>query len=431
MFKKIVFCFFAFLLAACNQIMPQTIWQTPSSSTGGWNNIPFEVEDYTLESDSFSSDAFKVAMLLPLSGKASTFGKGLQNAAMMALEDTGNQKLEVRFYDTKSSPDGALAALSSALSADAELILGPLMSEEVSAISYQAKHKNVPVISFSTAPHILGSGIYTLGLLSDEQVDRIVSYAASKGRSKIAVVVPDSNAGLNIAKSALQSAAANNMSVTKIGFYEPSTLEFSELVQKMTAGKDFDVVLIAETGSRLKAISGTFGYYDVSYPNVLFVGTSVWENTNLNKETTLFNGIYPTISRVHGEYFNKKYKDLFGETPNTLYTYAYDSIALASALSKHGSQSLYSAITNPDGYIGINGSFRLFDDGTNEHNLDIVEITPQGLKTVSTAPKTFAARKPRSNVSQINMPQIYGKPLEAVQSKLFYEPATPSYFNIF
>ena len=431
MFKKIVFCFFAFLLAACNQIMPQTIWQTPSSSTGGWNNIPFEVEDYTLESDSFSSDAFKVAMLLPLSGKASTFGKGLQNAAMMALEDTGNQKLEVRFYDTKSSPDGALAALSSALSADAELILGPLMSEEVSAISYQAKHKNVPVISFSTAPHILGNGIYTLGLLSDEQVDRIVSYAASKGRSKIAVVVPDSNAGLNIAKSALQSAAANNMSVTKIGFYEPSTLEFSELVQKMTAEKDFDVVLIAETGSRLKAISGTFGYYDVSYPNVLFVGTSVWENTNLNKETTLFNGIYPTISRVHGEYFNKKYKDLFGETPNTLYTYAYDSIALASALSKHGSQSLYSAITNPDGYIGINGSFRLFDDGTNEHNLDIVEITPQGLKTVSTAPKTFAARKPRSNVSQINMPQIYGKPLEAVQSKLFYEPVTPSYFNIF
>ena len=431
MFKKIVFCFFAFLLAACNQIMPQTIWQTPSSSTGGWNNIPYEVEDYTLESDSFSSDAFKVAMLLPLSGKASTFGKGLQNAAMMALEDTGNQKLEVRFYDTKSSPDGALAALSSALSADAELILGPLMSEEVSAISYQAKHKNVPVISFSTAPHILGGGIYTLGLLSDEQVDRIVSYAASKGRSKIAVVVPDSNAGLNIAKSALQSAAANNMSVTKIGFYEPSTLEFSELVQKMTAEKDFDVVLIAETGSRLKAISGTFGYYDVSYPNVLFVGTSVWENTNLNKETTLFNGIYPTISRVHGEYFNKKYKDLFGETPNTLYTYAYDSIALASALSKHGSQSLYSAITNPDGYIGINGSFRLFDDGTNEHNLDIVEITPQGLKTVSMAPKTFAARKPRSNVSQINMPQIYGKPLEAVQSKLFYEPATPSYFNIF
>ena len=55
----------------------------------------------------------------------------------------------------------------------------------------------------------------------------------------------------------------------------------------MAQDKNFDTLLIAETGNRLKAISGTFGYYDVAYPDVLFIGTSVWSNTNLNKETTL------------------------------------------------------------------------------------------------------------------------------------------------
>lgn len=429
MLKKIGLCFLFFALAACSQIFPsQKQTQTPS-----WY-LPqnaFDISDFQTPIESFSADSFKVAMLLPLTGKASTFGKGLQNAAMMALEDTNNPSLEVRFFDTKSSPQGALAAFETAVGNKAQLILGPLMSEEVSAISHQARSKSVPVISFSTSPNVLGNGIYTLGLLSDEQIDRIISYAVQKGRSRIALIAPDSAAGLNIAKSAMNAAANAGAVVTKIGFYEPSTLEFSELVQQINRNKDFDTVLIAETGSRLKAIAGTFGYYDVAYPKVLFIGTSVWNNTNLNKETTLYKGVYPMISRVHEGYFNKKYKDLFGETPNTLYSYAYDSIALASALSKESQRDLYQAITNPDGYIGINGSFRLFDDGTNEHNLDIVEVNDTGLQTVDSAAKTFAPRAYKSNFGLNMRPEIYGKSPEEVYSKMYTPQPTSSYFNIF
>ena len=230
----------------------------------------------------------------------------------MALEDTNNPNMQVRFYDTKSSSEGASNAFSDALNNDAQIVFGPLMSEEVSAISYHAKSKGIPVISFSTSANVLGNGIYTLGLLTDEQIKRIVSYIAKQNRSKIAMVVPDSPVGLNLAKTAVQTAANNGISVTKIGFYEPSTLEFSDLVQKMIENQNFDTVLIAETGNRLKAISATFGYFDIAYPDVLFAGTSIWENTNLSKETTLYKAVYPTISRVHNEYFEKKYKDLFG-----------------------------------------------------------------------------------------------------------------------
>lgn len=428
MFKKILLCFFAFLLTACEQILPSTVYR-PSTQGPRLSYSPFEISDY--QTDSFSSTSFKVAMLLPLSGKASTYGKGLQNAAMMAIEDTNNPNLEVRFYDTKSSPDGAIAALSSAISAKAELILGPLMSDEVSAISGKAQSKNIPVISFSTSPNILGNGIYTLGLLSDEQVERIVSYASSKGRHKMAVIVPDSPAGLNIVKSALNSASNNQISVTKIGFYEPSTLEFSELIQQMAQDIDFDSVLIAETGSRLKAIAGTFGYYDVAYPDVLFLGTCLWENTNLSKETTLFNAVYTSVSRVYSDYFDKKYKDLFGETPNKLYTYAYDSVALASALSKSKSDNLYALITNPDGYIGMNGSFRLFADGTNEHNLDVLQITTNGIKTVNSAPKKFTSPKIKTNTRPLTLPEIYGKSADEVYQKLYQPQSISRYWNVF
>jgi len=427
-FKKISFAILFFILAACTQ---KTFEQRSVQYTYPKGYAPYDIDISDYEDRGLEKDSFKVAMLLPLSGKASTFGSGLQNAAMMALEDTHNKKLQVRFYDTKSSAQGAAAALETAINNNAELILGPLMFEEVSAVSAMAQNKHLPLISFSTSPQVLGGGIYTLGLLSDEQIRRIVSYAAQQGRKRIALVAPDTDAGLNVAKSVYTAATENGMTLTKIGFFEPSTLEFSELVQQMTKTKDFDTILIAETGNRLKAIAGTFGYYDISYPGTLFVGTSVWENTNLTKETTLFNAVYPVISRVHQDYFNKKYKDLFGENPNPLYAYAYDGVALASALSAKRGGDLYTAIEDQDGYIGINGVFRLFADGTNEHALDITEVSASGLKVVDAAPKSFGMRPLKTNYVSDFRPEIYGKDAAIVYGRLFPVQSMPSYFNMF
>lgn len=405
------------ILVSCGQIAPLG---RNSKSPSYWSYRTRPIDDYSFNMPTDEiSNGFKVAMLLPLSGKASSVGQGLQNAAMMALEDTKNSHLEVRFYDTKSSPEGALSALDEALKNHTQMILGPLLSEEVSAISDKAGSYGVPVISFSTSPQVLKKGVYTLGLLASEQIRSIISYAAEKGRKQIAVVVPDSSAGLNIAREAVYAAANQHIAVTTIAFYEPSTLEFSNLVQEINKAGNFDTVLIAETGSRLKAIAGTFGYYDVAYPDVLFIGTSVWENTNLTKETTLYNAVYPTISRVHMDYFNQKYKDLFGQKPNSLYAYAYDGVALASALSSKGEDNLYQYILDPDGYIGINGSFRLFEDGTNEHNLDIVEVASGEIKTVRHAPTRFETSRTQLYSTPSVYPQIIGKNQDVVYSQIF------------
>ena len=53
-------------------------------------------------------------------------------------------------------------------------------------------------------------------MLTGEQVDRAVSYAAAQGRSKLALLVPDNNSGLNIVKAALMSSVAKDMSLDEI-----------------------------------------------------------------------------------------------------------------------------------------------------------------------------------------------------------------------
>ena len=456
--KYFVFVLFV-ILAGCRS--------ADIATQGGYDDMSTDYSEVNLGGRS----NFRVGVLLPLSGSAAKQGQGLKNATMMALDDVRNPNLILQYYDTKSTPEGARVAIENALNQQSDLILGPLMSSEVKAISNQAIDKGVPVIAFSTNTDVLQSNIYTLGLLIDEQIGRVMSFAVAKGRSKFALLVPDNSTGIAVAKAAVKFAQRNNVQVVRIGFYPPDTTDFSDVLKKMTdyparvarlqkirtsmaaksargdanAAKvlkrlapldtlgdvDFDAVIIPEYGPRLKSAASMFGYYDVFSPKVKFLGTSIWENTSLNKETTLFGSWYPAMSRSHSAYFSNKYNDYFGERPSTLYSFAYDGVALASALSKQDKDNLTEAITDPDGYIGINGVFRLYMDGRNEHSLDIVEVRSTGDVVVDAAPKRFEtsimadSSKPLEIDSLYRAPLIFGKDRTTAQTLIYGHPLSP------
>ena len=377
-----------------------------------------EMTDYS-QVDLGNAGSFRVAMLLPLSGNAASTGQSMKNAAMMAIGDINNNNLVVQFYDTKGTGSGARVALENALNAGCDMILGPLTSEEVAAVSPEAKNKNIPVVSFSTAPNVLQSGIYSLGLLNQNQINRIIEYAAAHGRSRIAAVLPNNQSGENMYRSLLKAAQDNGVSVVKVGFYTPSSMDFTGLVTQMkSGGVDFDALLIPETGNRLKAISSMFSYYDVAAPEVLFMGTSVWDNSALNKETELYGAAYPVISLKNQSRFAEKFRDLFGERPSGLSIFPYDAVALASVVARQGG-NIYEQILRPEGYTGMSGSFRIFADGTNEHGMDIVKVSSGGKYVVEYAPSQFhgyPAQNTNQTAGYADMPQIFGKSAAELQN---------------
>lgn len=467
-FKKFSLLFMCLGLFACST--------TSSLSTGGSDASSTDISELNLGN---GNDNFRVGVILPLSGEASRFGKGLKNATMLALEDTKNPKMVLQFYDTKSTDSGARTAIENALNQQAKVIIGPLKSSSVRAISDAAKSRNVPVIAFSTSEEVLQPEIYTLGLLIDEQVNRIVTYAVQQGRSRLALLLPDNATGIAVARAAAKAARQNNIRITRIAFYPPNTSDFSEILKKMTdygtrqvrtqglmanlkaraaqgdeeaaanlrqlssrgaiGGVDFDMVLIPESGAKLKSAVAMFGYYDVFSPEVKFLGTSIWENSKLNNETTIVGGWYPALSRNHSNYFANKYAYVYGEKPNSLYSLAYDAVALSNALANNEGGNLTETITNTDGYVGINGVFRLFENGYNQHSLDIMEVRKSGDVAVDSAPKRFDnndyAAKVIDNSSDGNfeMPIIIGKDSGVVQSLIFSKPsvAQESYYPIF
>lgn len=415
--KKSLTLVILLVLASCKSII------VPIDQVG-------KMETPEVSSSVFSADAFRVAVLLPLSGDAQKHGEGLKNAALMAYEDMNNPNLILQFYDTKGTPEGARVAAEMAISQKAKMIVGPLKSSSVSAISNQVRGRGVPVVAFSTDSSVLQREIYSLGLLVDEQVGRIISYVVAQGRSNFALLLPDNATGISVAKAAILSANASGAKVTRIAFYPPNSTDFSEILRKLTSydGKsphvDFDAVLIPESGAKLKSAMAMFAYYDVFSPQVKFFGTSVWENTSLSKESTLRQSWYPALSRNHTAYFNKKYNSLYGQYPNSIYAFAYDAVALSSVLAKKNPQDINAAITNPDGFVGINGVFRLLENGKNEHSLDILEISNNGDVVIDLAPKKFYNLPnlySMSNVSlyDIQPPLIFGKDAAVAQREIF------------
>lgn len=403
------------------------LWGCNSSLTDNrikLQNQRYEVVDYDAINQSMKTEnTLNVGVLLPLSGKAADIGQGMQNAMFMALDDLKNNRLMLKFYDTKSSETGALQAAEKAISEGADLILGPLMGEEVKAMANVALSEDVPVVSFTTSPQVLQKGIYTIGLLNAEQIDRAVSYAVSQNRTRMAMLVPDNNSGLNIVKAAIMSAETNKMKLTKVAFYNPNRMDFSSIVKELSSQSDFDTVLIADNGNRLKSIASMFAYNDIMYPDVLFMGTSAWDNTNLSKETILYNSVYPMVSKNYGTYFADKYKNTFGEQPKTIYSFAYDSVLLASILSGKNRDDLNVGITGKSGFIGVNGFFKILPTGQSFHSLEMLEITKDGTKVVSSASKKnvdFAAKEIDIRyIPYDNLPKFYGKSSSEVLSWLY------------
>src|SRR6267154_2026215 len=136
----------AFLLGACEQ--PQT--RSPVTPSG----------------------KMRIALLLPLSGGAAPVGQAMQQAAEMALFDTGAKELALAAYDSGESAEAATEAYRKARSDGAALVLGPLFGTSARALAPLAAQGGSNVVSFSNDESAAQRGVFVMGISAPPQVRR-------------------------------------------------------------------------------------------------------------------------------------------------------------------------------------------------------------------------------------------------------------------
>ena len=230
----------ALFAAACSTVVPPA----PVSQASGPKVTSPRVSDLDVVSGIPQDVARnRVALLVPLTGGNAGVGKSIANATQLALLDTRTQQVRITSYDTAG---GAAAAANRAIAEGAQLILGPLLAEDVRAVSPIARRANVPLLSFSNDVSVAGNGTYVMGYAPAQAIGRVVSYARGKGVTTFGGLVPNALYGSRASTAFLRAVEQAGGKVVSLQTYDRAPAALGAAVQRMAKDAPFDAVLIAD-----------------------------------------------------------------------------------------------------------------------------------------------------------------------------------------
>jgi ABC-type branched-subunit amino acid transport system substrate-binding protein len=375
------------LLAGC---APKTVTAPPPTQQA---TEPPPAPESTPTPTPLPSGPAKVGLLLPLSGSNAGLGQAMLQAAEMALFESGSDNLSLEVRDTEQA-GGPAAASQQLVDAGAQLVLGPIFASAVSQTSPAVRNAHVPMIAFSTDRSVAGNGVYVMGILPQIQVDRVVRYAATLGRKRVAALVPDTAFGRAVIGQLQQTVLATGGALAAIEYYPTGTSDFSPFLQRLGSAKgSFDALMIPEGGDVLHLVVPLLSYYGLDQTKVHLLGTSLWNDQNLLREPGLVGGIFAAPANEAWAGFANRYRSNYGKPPPRIASVAYDATLLAGALTRDPNHPRIddSVLTGPDGFSGIDGIFRFRPDGTVERGLAIFEIQTGAFGTIDPAPQAFPA----------------------------------------
>lgn len=336
----------------------------------------------------------RVGLILPLSaqGNAAIAAASMKNAAEMALAEFKDPNIQLLVKDDAGTPQGAQQAAQQAIDEGAELIVGPLFAQSVSAVGGVARSRNIPVIAFSTDASVAARGVYLLSFLPESDVKRIVEFAASRGKRSFAALLPDNAYGAVVEAALQQEVARRSGRVVAIEKYPVDPGRLADPVRRVAQqAASVDSILIADGADAVPQVVQALTAGGVNTKRVQLLGTGLWDDPRIFQTPALEGGWFAAPESAGFRNFAGRYRARYGNEPVRTATLAYDAVALIAALVKTQGPQRFSeqTLTNASGFAGIDGIFRFRADGTSERGLSVMQVAPGGGRVVSPAPKSF------------------------------------------
>ncbi|MFZ4541716.1 MAG: penicillin-binding protein activator [Rickettsiales bacterium] len=355
-------------------------------------------EDYAMIA---AQKVVKVALLLPLTGRNADLGRALQDAATVSLFDkyarlslsSQTVRVELLPKDTGDTPEQATQAMADAVASGAEFVIGPLFADATAAAAPIARAKNINVLSFSNTRTQASPGTYMFGFSPTEQTERVVSYAIQNGKSRIAVLAPNSALGDMVLAAARETAEKNGQKLFVEAKYTVQGAGIDTALNSMvTAGKQpqFDAILIPEGGASLDTIMRGLSSRGVKPGNMKFLGTGLWDDADLLRRVNLDSAWFASSSPILTSQFENRFRTTYNYAPPRIASLAYDAVALAVTLATSGRPYDAVNLTTPSGFSGpANGIFRLRANGMVQRGLAVMEVHGGERKIISRPPNGF------------------------------------------
>jgi len=343
-------------------------------------------------------DPVKIAMLLPTTSDPQTaaIAKAMKQAAELAIFDLNQPGLQLIVRDDRGTEAGASAAATEAIAAGAEIILGPLFSRSAAAIAPLARKANVPVISFSNDRTVAGNGVYLLSFLPDQEVSRIISFAAAQGRSRVVALLPKDALGDQLDQSLRAATTRAGSTLVAVERYALNTTAILDPAKKISeaiksaqsSGAPVDALFLPGNHDTLQLVAPFIPYLGIDTQAVRLIGTSGWDTPVTARDKSFAGGWFAAPNPRGWQIFSEKFAKSYGSPPPRLASLANDAMVIAGALAAGPRGNRYAAanLTRASGFAGSDGPFRLLPNGLVERELAVLEVRPGGHSVIEASP---------------------------------------------
>jgi len=387
-----------------------------SSSVPGVGGIPGVSE---------GPGAHDVGLILPLTGRNASYGTRMRDAAKLALSAKGSPALDV--HDT-NGPGGTEQAVRDALTRGDAILLGPLTATETAAAAPLAINAGKSELAFTSDSTQARPGVWVMGLTPEQQVRRMVDAARATGRKTFAAFLPDNafghamgdglaracrDAGLKDPQIVFHTMDAQNIddglkALSAIETRQPAAPVVAETPSGPSAidptgeatpdaaapagtpspattpaaqpapipPPPFDALVLADTGLELGRVITALQADHIDSSQVQIMGPALWKA--FDGKLGALHGAWYAAPDAHDRLgYVAQYRALYKQAPSPVSDFAYDAAALAGSLIRQGGVTV-DALTRPDGYMGVDGLFRLRPDGHVTRALAIYQIQRGG-----------------------------------------------------
>jgi len=339
-----------------------------------------------------ATDGITVALLLPLgaSGNTAAVATALRNAGELAQSEYKGARIKLVIKDDLGTPEGARNMARNALAEGAQVVLGPLLASSVKAAGEVTRGARKPMIAFSTDQTVGGRGVYLLSFLPDNDVDQIIGFAASRGKTSFAAMIPEGAYGNVVAAAFQEACARRGLRVATLERYNASNADqAAKAIAAVTV--PVDALFVPENGDGAAGTGAALQAAGIETKKWQLLGTSAWDDPRLIKTPAFQGGWFASPDRNGFAAFAKRYQAKYGEEPPRLASLSYDAVFLVNALlNQYGQQAFAeSTLLNTDGMIGTDGLFRFKAGGGTERPLSIFQVSSNATTVIQSAKQNF------------------------------------------
>lgn len=298
----------------------------------------------------------RLASIASETGSGAAYGASVQRGVRLAVEELGDDRIELRTFDDLSTNDGAMTAAKSAIAWNAEAVFAPTLSPVALSVAPLFSQNHIPMLGVSNATidiEAAGEWFWRVSKSEADMVTASVDAATTRGQRAILVWEPADGYSVGSRDAFLAASAARGVTIVQeYQFVDGSTTPARLL--STAAAQSPDVVMMAlRSAVAADFLTATQGLAPVRIGGNGFNAVSV-----ISKAGASANGLIVSGSWNIGEpipfspAFVSSYEAKYGAAPDAFAAQGYASVQVLLAAARLGGGTSSAEIQNGLGRLG-------------------------------------------------------------------------------